>query len=91
MNGLHKRSVSLSGHRTSIALEWEFWFILEQMAQHKKESLAGFITQLDRQRSAQQSLASVLRITALRYVAMSEERMFFPQSRSDPSENMVEL
>ena len=39
--GLRKRSISLAGHATSLALEPEFWAALEAMAAAKPASLAA--------------------------------------------------
>ena len=61
---LKKKSFSLSGHRTSVALEREFWAVLEQEAVRGKQSLAGFVGEVDRKRGAR-PLASALRLTAL--------------------------
>jgi predicted DNA-binding ribbon-helix-helix protein len=62
---LEKRSLSLSGHRTSIALEPEFWAALSALAARRKLSLAGLITQIDATRTPEQPLASALRVYAL--------------------------
>jgi predicted DNA-binding ribbon-helix-helix protein len=62
---LEKRSLSLSGHRTSIALEPEFWAALSALAARRKLSLAGLITQIDATRIPEQPLASALRVFAL--------------------------
>ena len=43
MASLRKRSVQLSGHATSIALEPEFWAVLEAMAAAERLSLAALI------------------------------------------------
>ncbi|QDH14850.1 aryl-sulfate sulfotransferase [Oecophyllibacter saccharovorans] len=67
-SGLRKRSISLSGHRTSIALEPEFWAVLEEMAQHQQQALAALVTSLDRQRLPTQPLSSLLRLAALRHL-----------------------
>lgn len=83
MSGLIKRSMSLYGHRTSIALEKEFWFVLKKIAQQQDQSLATFIAQLDAQRPTEQSLASILRITALRFVAAPDTHIFLPNTYSD--------
>lgn len=64
---LQKRSLSLYGHRTSIALEAEFWQVLETMAHAEQLALAAFIARLDRHRPPEQTLASLLRLTALRF------------------------
>ncbi|HQT38297.1 MAG TPA: ribbon-helix-helix domain-containing protein [Acidocella sp.] len=63
---LEKRSFSLSGHRTSIALEPEFWAALQAMADAQSLSLAGLIGGVDSNRTPEQPLASALRVLALR-------------------------
>ena len=64
MNGLRKRSLQLAGHRTSIALEDEFWRVLEQMARDQGLSLAGLVLKIDAERGAR-PLASACRVAAL--------------------------
>ena len=61
---LQKKSFSLSGHRTSVALEAEFWTVLEQQAARGKQSLAGFVAAIDKDRGTR-PLASALRLAAL--------------------------
>jgi predicted DNA-binding ribbon-helix-helix protein len=63
---LEKRSVSLSGHRTSIALEPEFWAALRDLAQTGGVTLAGLVGQVDAGRSPAQPLASALRVYVLK-------------------------
>lgn len=63
---LVKRSVALSGHRTSIALEAEFWTVLEGIAAREDKSLAALIAAIDHARNADTPLASALRVFALR-------------------------
>jgi predicted DNA-binding ribbon-helix-helix protein len=61
---LKKRSFSLSGHRTSVALEAEFWAIVEAQAQREGLSLAAFVSRIDKARGSR-ALASALRLAAL--------------------------
>jgi len=61
---LKKRSVTIAGHRTSIALEPEFWAVLEAEAEKAKMSFAGFVANIDRERG-ERPLASALRLRAL--------------------------
>ena len=61
---LNKRSFTLTGHRTSVALEAEFWAVLEREAQRERKSLAALVASIDAARGAQ-SLASALRLRAL--------------------------
>jgi len=69
-----KRSLSLHGHRTSIALEPEFWNVIESEAIKREQSLAGLLAQLDDQRvldGNNSGLASYLRVWALKQVTRS--------------------
>jgi predicted DNA-binding ribbon-helix-helix protein len=61
---LRKRSLVLAGHATSVALEPEFWAVLEDMAQARNLSLAGLIAALDAERG-RRPLASACRVAAL--------------------------
>jgi predicted DNA-binding ribbon-helix-helix protein len=61
---LKKRSFTLSGHRTSVALEAEFWAVLEAEAMRGGQSLAAFVARTDAKR-AERPLASALRLVAL--------------------------
>ena len=61
---LKKRSFSLSGHRTSVALEPECWAVLEAEAAKAGTSFAAFIARIDRGRGSR-PLASALRVHAL--------------------------
>ena len=64
MSGLRKRSFSIAGHRTSIALEDAFWDGLEDLARTRGLSLPALVSDID---SAQAggNLASALRVAVL--------------------------
>jgi predicted DNA-binding ribbon-helix-helix protein len=66
MRHLAKRSFSLAGHRTSVALEPEFWSVLETIARGEDKSLAGLVAALDAARDPERPLASTLRVAALK-------------------------
>jgi predicted DNA-binding ribbon-helix-helix protein len=66
MPGLKKRSVNLAGHATSVALEPEFWAVLETMARERRISLAALIAELDNNRG-ESLLASFCRLSALAF------------------------
>jgi predicted DNA-binding ribbon-helix-helix protein len=66
MPALRKRSLQLAGHRTSIALEPEFWTVLEEMARTKECSLAALVLSIDAAR-AERPLASACRVAALAF------------------------
>jgi predicted DNA-binding ribbon-helix-helix protein len=63
---LTKRSFSLAGHRTSVALEDEFWEALQSLATARAMTLAALIAEIDAARPPAQTLASSLRVAALR-------------------------
>ena len=65
-SGLRKRSVSLAGHATSLALEPEFWTVLEAMAAADGTSLAALIGRIDGGRGGR-PLASACRLAALEF------------------------
>ncbi len=60
---LRKRSFTIARHRTSIALEPEFWKTLERLAAARGLSLARLVAEIDA--SKQGGLASALRVYAL--------------------------
>ena len=64
---LKKRSLLLSGHATSLALEPEFWTVLEQMAAARGLSLPALIVEIDANRG-RSLLASACRVQALAWV-----------------------
>jgi predicted DNA-binding ribbon-helix-helix protein len=64
MPALKKRSVSLAGHATSLALEPEFWAVLEAMAAAQGLSLPALLAGLDQARGPR-ALASACRVAAL--------------------------
>jgi len=66
MATLKKRSLLLSGHATSIALEPEFWAVLDAMAAARGSSLAALIISIDRGRG-DRPLASACRVAALKH------------------------
>lgn len=66
MSGLIKRSFSLAGHRTSVALEQEFWDVLAQDAASRGLTLARMVADIDTERGLDRPLASALRLRALR-------------------------
>jgi predicted DNA-binding ribbon-helix-helix protein len=61
---MEKRSLSISGHRTSIALEPEFWAALELMADQQQLPMAALIRRIDQDR-ATTNLSSAARLAVL--------------------------
>ena len=61
---LKKRSFSIAGHRTSVALEPEFWSALDGAARDERIPLAALVARVDATRG-ERPLASALRVYAL--------------------------
>ncbi len=62
---LEKRSITLAGHRTSVALEPEFWDALATLSAQNGQTLAGLVAVVDAGRGPDRPLASALRVFAL--------------------------
>jgi predicted DNA-binding ribbon-helix-helix protein len=67
MSGIKKRSVSLSGHRTSYSIEDEFQAALLDIANARSISLAKLIAKVDGARSPETNLSSALRVAVLQH------------------------
>ncbi len=65
---MHKISVSLSGHQTSISLEKEFFDVLQQIAKDQKTSIASIINGIDENRNPDSNLSSEIRIWILKQI-----------------------
>jgi len=61
---LQKRSLILAGHRTSIALEPEFWTALEEIAAARGISVTALLREIDERRETD-NLSSAVRVTVL--------------------------
>ena len=59
-SGLQRRTLTVSGHRTSVALEPVFWEQLAAVAESRGLTLAGLISEIDSARPG--SLASAIRV-----------------------------
>ena len=77
---LKKRSVSLSGHATSVALEAEFWAVLDRVAVEAGLSQAGLLKKIDEGRG-RTPLASACRLLALSWAG--GDRSFMEQDSAD--------
>ncbi len=60
-----KRSVSISGHRTSFSLEDEFFDCLRTLAEEQNLTLASLVKTIDESRHRQSNLSSALRLYVL--------------------------
>jgi predicted DNA-binding ribbon-helix-helix protein len=61
---LEKRSLTLEGHRTSLALEPEFWQRLSALAAARATSVPRLVAEIDRGRG-ERGLASAVRLAVL--------------------------
>ena len=60
-----KRSVTISGHRTSVSLEADFWHALTEIAAELKRPLAKLIDEIDKRDGRSNNLSSALRVFVL--------------------------
>jgi len=62
---MEKRSMTIAGHRTSVALEPEFWAALQAMATTRGLPLATLVAEIDNGRDPERNLASAIRVAVL--------------------------
>ncbi len=65
MNRPVKRSLTLSGHRTSVSLEDEFWQAFRDIAREDGLPLNELATRIDTDRGTDMGLASAIRVFVL--------------------------
>jgi predicted DNA-binding ribbon-helix-helix protein len=65
MAGELKRSLTISGHRTSLSLEPEFWEALQQAAARRKITIATLVAEIDQARG-ERNLSSAVRVFLLK-------------------------
>jgi predicted DNA-binding ribbon-helix-helix protein len=61
---VEKRSLTIAGHRTSIALERQFWTGLEEIAVSREMALPALIREIDDSRD-EPNLTSAVRLAVL--------------------------
>ncbi|GLQ18944.1 hypothetical protein GCM10007879_31930 [Maritalea porphyrae] len=61
---MKKRSITIAGHRTSVALEQEFWSEIDDLAKERSLTLSQLIEEIDEARTTE-NLASALRLAVL--------------------------
>ena len=62
--GIVKRSLTISGHRTSVSLEEAFWRRLKALAAERALSLSALIAEIDASRGTA-NLSSAIRVFVL--------------------------
>ena len=75
-NKIIKRSVLISGHRTSISLEEVFWRDLINIARRQNKSINRLVAEIDETRSG--NLSSALRVFVLEET--KKKRVFFKRN-----------
>jgi predicted DNA-binding ribbon-helix-helix protein len=63
---VQKRSLTIAGHPTSMALEPEFWDALDRMAHDRGMSVARIIAEIDQSRE-DANLSSAVRVAVLNW------------------------
>lgn len=64
----NKRSLTIARHRTSVSLEAPFWEALADLARDQGTSIAGLVSEIDRERTRRgdgTSLSAALRLFVL--------------------------
>lgn len=69
---MQKRSLTLAGHKTSLALEPEFWTALEEMAASRGVTVVALIGEIDRSRPGD-NLSSAVRVAILEWARASRD------------------
>jgi predicted DNA-binding ribbon-helix-helix protein len=69
---LEKRSLTIAGHRTSIALEPAFWDALETVAAERGLGLPALIREIDEART-EENLSSAVRVAVLSWFRRRNE------------------
>ena len=59
-----KRSISISGHKTSISLEEAFWNAMKEISDARGETLSELVSEIDRNRQ-HGNLSSTIRLFVL--------------------------
>jgi predicted DNA-binding ribbon-helix-helix protein len=63
LGAMKKRSVVITGHRTSVSLENAFWDALKEIAGKRRFTVNQLVTEIDKQRDG--NLSSAIRVYVL--------------------------
>jgi predicted DNA-binding ribbon-helix-helix protein len=69
-----KRSIVISGHKTSVSLEDAFWTDLKKIAHDQQVTLSELVTKIDGARE-QNNLSSAIRLFVLQHFRNEDKRM----------------
>ncbi len=73
-----KRSIVLSGHKTSISLEDAFWDALKDIADARKVSVSSLVHEIDATRGENNLSSAVRQFVLGRYVEINRKRQSDP-------------
>lgn len=62
-----KHSLTLSGHRTSVSLEEEFWRAFREIAKQENRPINALAAEIDAGRGTETGLASAIRLYVLNW------------------------
>lgn len=68
---LIKKSLQLAGHKTSVALELEFWQVLLKIAKQHNKTLTEIVNNIDSKRCPDKPLSTALRLEVLYFLNQS--------------------
>ncbi|MGB0574283.1 MAG: ribbon-helix-helix domain-containing protein [Hyphomicrobiales bacterium] len=69
---MKKRSISIAGHRTSIALEDEFWILVQKISVEMDLSIPKLLELIENQKKSN-NLASAIRLYVLDYLTKNKK------------------
>jgi predicted DNA-binding ribbon-helix-helix protein len=69
---MKKRSISIAGHRTSIALEDEFWILVQRISVEMDLSIPKLLELIENQKKSD-NLASAIRLYVLDYLTNNKK------------------
>jgi predicted DNA-binding ribbon-helix-helix protein len=69
---MKKRSISIAGHRTSIALEDEFWILVQKISVEMDLSIPKLLELIENQKKSD-NLASAIRLYVLDYLTNNKK------------------
>ncbi|MEL0232283.1 MAG: ribbon-helix-helix domain-containing protein [Hyphomicrobiales bacterium] len=69
---MKKRSISIAGHRTSIALEDEFWILVQKISVEMDLSIPKLLELIENQKKSD-NLASAIRLYVLDYLTKNKK------------------
>jgi predicted DNA-binding ribbon-helix-helix protein len=69
---MKKRSISIAGHRTSIALEDEFWILVQKISVDMDLSIPKLLELIENQKKSN-NLSSAIRLYVLDYLTKNKK------------------